>query len=443
MNTDRNKEHKNRIAFCIPTKNRYLCLKELLEYLEDKKDICPMDIFIYDSSDDDRTKKLAETFAYHGGKITYIDINDYQGSMAIQYSAESAVKLYQIYKNFAGSDKYDYVWLSSDSVRFCNEILERIYFIQKSYVMITIVDKICNSYNEEMYGIKEKEYMSAETYMKYNTVVNSLYGAVLINTEILTKLDWEEAYLWCSDEKIYSYIQIRLYSELACKADKFKAIVLNYDNAITFSSFKTDVGWRKHFLQVTVEGWKNVIEAMKVTADTKAYILNCIYANVKIDRDYLLRLRMWGVYDRKCLDKYRNYIINCVTETVAEEVLNIPYEELKEWYEVPKKRFAIFCRQHSRIMIYGAGMYAKIWYSILYNQMIEVVGFIVTDKRNNPEKIMDLPVYAFDEIRDDLKDIGIIIGIWKEKAVGIKENLLQYMDENDIFFEEDWSMVAY
>lgn len=442
MNQKGNKEHKNRIAFCIPTKNRYLCMKELLEYLEDKKDICPMDIFIYDSSDDDKTKEFAGKFEYHGGKITYIDINDYRGNITNQYSAETAVKLYQIYKDFAGSDKYDYVWLSGDSVRFCNQVLERIYSVQKSYLMITIVDKITNNYNEEMNEIKEKEYMSVETYIKYNTVANSLYGAVLINTEILSKLDWKEVYLWCCDEKICSYVQIKLYSELACKVDDFDAIVLNYDNAITISGFKTDVGWRKQFLQVTVEGWKNIIEDLNVTADTKDYILNYVYKNINIDKDYLLRLRVWDVYNKECFEKYKDYITNWVTETEAIEILDIPTEELNVWYEAPKKRLDIFCRKHPQILIYGAGQFAKSWYSIFYNLNIDVSGFIVSDKDKNPSEIMKLPVRTFDEIKNDLNDTGIVIGISKEKSAGIKERLLQYISE-DAIFDEDWGMVAY
>jgi len=104
MNQERNIEHKNRIAFCIPTKNRYLCMKELLEYLEDKKDICPMDIFIYDSSDDDKTKELVGKFEYHGGKIAYIDMDDYQGNIANRYTAGTAIKVYQIYKDFSDKD---------------------------------------------------------------------------------------------------------------------------------------------------------------------------------------------------------------------------------------------------------------------------------------------------------------------------------------------------
>lgn len=443
MNQERNKEHKNRIAFCIPTKNRYLCMKELLEYLEDKKDICPMDIFIYDSSDDDKTKELARKFEYHGGEMTYIDMGDYQGNIDNQYGIRFSMKLYQIYKDFVGVDKYDYVWLSGDGVRFCNEILERIYYMQKSYAMITIVDKICNNYNEEMYEIKEKEYMSAETYIKYNTVANSLSGAILINTGILKKLDWKEVYLWCSDEKLCSYVHIKLYSELACKVDNFEAIVLNYDNAITTSVFKTDVGWRKHFLQVTVDGWRNIIEDLNVTTGTKEYIWNYICTNIKIDKDFLLRLRVWNVYNKECFEKYEDYITNCVTETEAKEILDTPIEELNAWYEASKKRLDTLCRKHSKILIYGAGLYAKIWYSVLYNLNIKVAGFIVSDKDKNPSELLELPVRTFDEIKNDLNDTGIVIGISKEKATGIKERLLQYIDEDAVFFEEDWRMVAY
>ena len=41
---------KNRIALCIPTKDRFKCIEELLLDYPRINGICQMDIYIYDSS---------------------------------------------------------------------------------------------------------------------------------------------------------------------------------------------------------------------------------------------------------------------------------------------------------------------------------------------------------------------------------------------------------
>lgn len=443
MNTDRNKEHKNRIAFCIPTKNRYLCMKELLEYLEDKKDICPMDIFIYDSSDDDRTKKLAETFAYHGGKITYIDMNDYQGNIANQYSGGFAIKYYTILKDFVKPNLYDYLWVSGDGLRFFDAILETIYNAMDDYHLITLgfSERFCGKKRED-----QKVYGDAETYILENSNCNTLTGGTLINTRALKLLDFEKVLSWCTDEKLCCFAHVQVLAEIAKKAADFHALTVYYYNSIPTSVYKTDRGWRKNFFKVLMEGYEDTVRCLPISEGNKNKILDVMYSkNKMLDVTVLKMMRVWGVYNQECLGKYQDYvtITNDIPYEEAKEILDTPTEELSVWYEASKKRLDTLCRKHSKIMIYGAGMYAKIWYSILYNLNIEVAGFIVSDKDNNPSELMELPVRTLDEIKDDLKDTGIIIGIWKENAIGIKERLLQYVDENAIFFEEDWRMVAY
>lgn len=244
MNQERNIEHKNRIAFCIPTKNRYLCMKELLEYLEDKKDICPMDIFIYDSSDDDKTKELVRKFEYHGGKITYIDMGDYQGNIANQYSVGFAIKYYTILNNFVKSNRYDYLWVSGDGVRFSDAILETVYNSKKDYHIITLdfFEKLCGKKR-----VEQEIYKDAETYILENSNCNTLTGGTLINTRALKLLDFEKVLFWCTDEKLCCFAHVQVLAEIAKNAADFQALTVYYYNSLLGSGYKIDRGWRKNF----------------------------------------------------------------------------------------------------------------------------------------------------------------------------------------------------
>ena len=51
---------KNRIALCIPTKDRFKCIEELLLDYPRINGICQMDIYIYDSSVDDVIERYGE-----------------------------------------------------------------------------------------------------------------------------------------------------------------------------------------------------------------------------------------------------------------------------------------------------------------------------------------------------------------------------------------------
>lgn len=50
---------KNRIALCIPTKDRFKCIEELLLDYPRINGICQMDIYIYDSSVDDVIERMS------------------------------------------------------------------------------------------------------------------------------------------------------------------------------------------------------------------------------------------------------------------------------------------------------------------------------------------------------------------------------------------------
>ena len=53
---------KNRIALCIPTKDRFKCIEELLLDYPRINGICQMDIYIYDSSVDDVIERYVNSY---------------------------------------------------------------------------------------------------------------------------------------------------------------------------------------------------------------------------------------------------------------------------------------------------------------------------------------------------------------------------------------------
>ena len=84
-----------------------------------------------------------------------------------------------------------------------------------------------------------------------------------------------------------------------------------------------------------------------------------------------------------------------------------------------------------RVYIYGAGLYARIicsYFSIVKPEE-NVCGFIVSNKNGNADSVLDLPVFGFDDIKDELDlDSTIYIGV----ADVTMEAIAKHLDKNGI-----------
>lgn len=232
---------KNRIALCIPTKDRFECIKELLSDFPRINNICPMDVYIYDSSTNDVVKSYIESYdkTYN---IYYKRIKEYHDADGNVYKGtdQAALKLYDIYSEFSGSHKYDYVWVSGDSIRFSNKILDEVSKVENDCDLITVVtDKL----NEVVYAKRQNViWDNVEEYVKYNTANNTLFGSVLVSTRALEYIKWDELSIWYKNTKYLSFAYIRLYAETAIQSPKFKGISIFDEDGIQRSKYKIGIG---------------------------------------------------------------------------------------------------------------------------------------------------------------------------------------------------------
>ena len=99
---------------------------------------CGIDVYVYDSSDDDKTKYIVEWYSKKYNNIKYVRWNGRYDGVSIDN------KVIDAYKEF--SEKYDYVWLSRDGLVFntiCIFSLIKEY-ISKGIDVISINDSIRN-----------------------------------------------------------------------------------------------------------------------------------------------------------------------------------------------------------------------------------------------------------------------------------------------------------
>ena len=96
-----------KLAVCIPTYNRPEVIEEFIQtcarqYLQHQ-----FDIFIYDSSEDIQTEEVVKEYKKQFSNLYYTKVAP---------EIHSNMKVYNIFREFGHSLKYDYLWVCSDSI---------------------------------------------------------------------------------------------------------------------------------------------------------------------------------------------------------------------------------------------------------------------------------------------------------------------------------------
>lgn len=434
---------KNKIALCIPTKDRFRCIEELLSDFPRINDICPMDVYIYDSSVDDAVEKYVDSYdkSYN---VYYKRVKEYRDENGKIYKGtdQAALKLYDIYSEFCGNEKYDYVWVSGDSIRFSDKILDEIGKLEGDWDLISIVtDKL----NEIVYKKRQKVvWDKAEEYIKYNTGINTLFGSVLVNTRTLKYVNWNEICSWYKDTKYLSFAYIRLYSEVAVNSFNFKGISIFDEDGIRRSKYKIGIGWQNNFFDVFYECFIDVINSFSVSEELKNYITQYFYKNnILIDKKNLEYMRIRGDFDISELDKWKEYIGYSVSYAEAKKIADTPVSEIIKIQTQMKKEFVEFMNSHKKVYIYGAGYFGLKYQAIVDHNGYKIAGFIVSQKGENPDYIDGYKVYVYDDIKDNLNGSGVILGLNKDNAAQVKSIIKDYVELKDIYENYDYQIYIY
>lgn len=94
--------------------------------------------------------------------------------------------------------------------------------------------------------------------------------------------------------------------------------------------------------------------------------------------------------------------------------------------EFKNKKWKEEVQEAGKIFIYGAGVYAEKAYVNLQNLNVELRGFLVTDKTNNPVQKYGIPVYEIDEKAEELEETAVVIGVSRKFYDDVKKVLSNY-----------------
>lgn len=413
-----------KLAFCIPTYNRRKMVEEFLEQFASIFYRLGIDIFFYDSSEDNSTEISVKGWKDVYQNITYIRTPpDWHANHKVMY----------IYEQYAQTHAYDYIWICGDSVRHSEKILKQIIVLLNSgYDMVVI-----NGIDKGRIGMRE--YTDGNEFFQDCAWHMTLFGAVIVNVHtILENAPWsyiEEKYE--IPERI-NYSHIGLYFESISRLAKFSAYHLAAGQEVWGSQLKGKAGWYQDAFQVLCEFWPSTINALPSYYTNKWAAINKLgyYSCLRL-WDFLI-YRKGNVYNIHTFFRYRKILIG-MSRLNTFQLWSLAFlnpkpayyfavNDLKGYVKECQKilRLHSYCKKSRKVYIYGAGGAAKRYAEYLDRKRITYQGFLVTQKENNPEQIKNHSVIPLCEFKSSFDEAGIIIGLNKKNMEEIQPMLMEH-----------------
>lgn len=415
-------EQTAELAICIPTYERSEVVNELIrDYISLYKSK-GYDLYIYDSSPDNKTELVVKKWAEENNNLYYIKM---------PAELHSNMKVYKIFQQYGLEKKYKYIWVCSDSIRWTNYVWNQLdELMNRNYDMILV-----NYRDQEPIG--SREYTDKLDFFRDCAWHLTLYGATLLNTDrMLKEVDWSRL------EKIYNvsdrvnHSHVAFYFEKILCLNDFKAYHWSIPNkCLIASGLKAYSGWRKDTFYVWCYCFPSMIAKLPKFYDrekTNVILKNGKYSDILNVRN-LITMRNENLFT---VSDFFDYLFQWkrLTDVPLNTLLKIAmnkYQDVaidNQLYEMNK-----FCRKYSAIYIYGAGKFARRYSLYLREMGISINGFVVTKLDNDTNTIDGYPVYEFEDL-EDKGNAGYILGLGKANQREVLNYLqLRNVDNKNIF----------
>lgn len=428
------------LAVCVPTYQRADVVEELLKTSMDLYLKYGVDVYIYDSSDDEKTKLLVERWKEMYSNLYYVQFPS---------KLHSNMKVYKIFQKYSLHKDYDYLWVCSDSIRWAEEVIRQVNIqLGNGYDMIVV-----NYRDKEHLG--DREYHDPVVFAKECGWHLTLYGAAILNTHtMLQEVDWKELHRKYNRPERVNHSHVCFYLEKISVLKNFSAKHLSIPKwELTASALKKFSGWRNDTFYVWGYCFPDAINALPDYYNKrikKAIIKkNGKYSGV-FDIQNLIALRADEVYDIEIYKEYEKEwsILTDIPKWKLRKIARMTLEQIQaqeqEWLR-PKerihkhrkqlKRLKRFVSQYDKIYIYGAGKCAKRYAGYLEKMHIGYEGFVVSDLIDNSREINGRPVWEISELNVKERDTGIVLGLNPYNQHQVKEILKERGITNNIYSE--------
>lgn len=289
------------LAVIIPTYNRPKAIRQILTYAAVLYRRMGIDIIIYDSSNNEDTRKITEEM-YNNGYYNVI----YKKYTGLYDGFSLDHKIISAYQEF--SDSYEYIWICRDGlIPIVDEIVEKIRYYAHKHVQCFIIDTKSRTENVEI----EKEYASQEDCVallaEQATRLQTL-GMLIVSSDFAQRLI-DEVPL---DEKTYSLWQMAAPFHLFVK-EPYRIIFFT-KNVFAFNNGASEGhSWSKaeKALEQWAYRWNKVISNMPSEYDEAKEQCRMVYT---VDFhpftfNNIMEMRGWEGLTLKLVKKYKTYLV--------------------------------------------------------------------------------------------------------------------------------------
>jgi len=427
------------LAVFIPTYNRAMVIKELLEKYLPIYIKFGIDLYIYDSSEDNDTQRVANHFQSDFNNLYYIRFPS---------DMHSNIKVYKIYQKYCWAKHYDYVWMCQDALRFSEEIITKVIdnsIIDEYDILVTFLES--DDASEPVYS-EIKDF-----FVRYAWKL-TLYGSCVLRTRtMLEGVNWD--YLigkYCVPDKI-NFSHICFYFEQITGIKNFKAKDIHTNSSLVRVSGKKIIpGWYEDTFKIWLDYCSSAINALpdvyenKVSAIRNYGIKSTNFNLLKLRKDGLLNKEVYLKYKRKWAQYSGSPTVVLYLYTKLPISVVVVYDALRKLgliqfishllkRRASLKRMRRFCKEHDKVYIYGAGMVAERYMEFLRKMRITLQGLIVTDTtQQNNEHIAGFPIIDLATLQDK-DNAGIILGLNPDNANEVKQYLAEKKFSGGVFDE--------
>ena len=303
------------LAICIPTYNRVEVLQDTLSH---ELEICNdlgVDIYLYDSSSDGKTKALAENLC------KYPNLHHIALDSAISLD-EKVVKLFQTYGR---EKKHDYFWLVGDGVIFGKELLENVLNVLQTEPTMVFVN------SEDLQKLGNKEYNNPRDIFRELFWKSSLWGSIIVREDLYYDIDWK---VYIDKFVGLDQISVGMHWYRLASVEKFRAVLLSVRKNIDMRKTSVNkIAWWKEnacgsetVYRVWAKGLVETVQQLPFTKEDieaaletqRIYVKNFCWLNLcRSRKDGVYNLDIYRKYGKqiKILSKYPKGVLYCIAVT--------------------------------------------------------------------------------------------------------------------------------
>lgn len=301
----------NAIAMGVMSHNHPETVKEVLSECADIYRACELDVYYYDSSENEVILDIIEKYRLQGySNLHYVDCR----KMTIEQ------KQIAIWNGYGMEKKYDYHWLVKDRTAVDGASLLGIY-------KMALFDKpdmiVIDTYGDHSINLSYVEEKPIEIYQKYAWEMTSMDTVILRKSTFIGDLDLQEPVLTQGDYR-YAFMHYDMYFRRLSEMKNPRIGVLSEPLVKILNSMRSGSGWYARSFEIWADMWVKVNEALPDIYDPykKAVVKSRAVPKQLQTEEGLLDFRRKGVLRPEMLtDEIRNN---------WNKISIIPYKRLEE-----------------------------------------------------------------------------------------------------------------